>query len=854
MNHRTKILGTIAASYAVICVAVAICLGLVTSQYERAVEQNEFDEIKSIVSRQLKDIIWTRHAEVIISLAGQIAQERKLRRFTKQKDLSKLSASLSELKRRAATSMGDVRLLGVDVFDPSGVKIAQNGDVSVMPPDWDIGGMLGARRGIARAKIVTHTWNKEGLPILTVVHPIGGLRPIGYLAIHSDLLHPTRLYEKQFGMGIAFKSPDGTRLLRRASHTKDGDHHHHHQIAFQVAAPNGKAAFVVEVTHYVDERTATMDAIRHWSYVSLLGALLCVALISGGLLLRLTRWMANDEASSRAKLAMDQMPQGVCLFDKDNNLIVCNKRYIEIFDLPPQLGQPGTPFKKILEHRIRSGLYPSSSPEVDMQQQMARVKGREPYTLVQELVDGRSISISFSPLTDGGWIGTIEDISDRLRVESQIVHMAHHDLLTDLPNRGLLRERLQQLIDGNRQNDQRFALFMLDLDRFKEINDTMGHPAGDVLLQHVAGRLRSVIRETDTVARFGGDEFAVLQTQLISDVEAESLARRITETISEPYDIDGQHFEIGASIGITISPKDGSEPDELFKNADLALYRAKQDGRGTYQFFEPGLDKLMRARRKLERDLRHAVVNEDFVLFYQPLVDLDTDEVCCFEALLRWRKQDGGIVTPDKFIPVAEETGLIVQMGEWVLRTACAEAVNWPENVQVAVNVSALQFKSKNFIPSVIGALELSGLSPERLELEVTESVILDDGNEALDMLTQLKELGVKLALDDFGTGFSSLTSLHRFPFNKIKIDKSFVNDLSSQDAKAVSIVRSVAGLGGGLGMSTTAEGVETQEQLEQVRSLGCTEIQGYYISRPKPADQVAEIIKGRHNEETEAA
>jgi diguanylate cyclase (GGDEF)-like protein len=384
---------------------------------------------------------------------------------------------------------------------------------------------------------------------------------------------------------------------------------------------------------------------------------------------------------------------------------------------------------------------------------------------------------------------------------------------------------------------------MIDLDRFKEVNDTLGHSVGDALLKAVTERLLSCVRETDTVARLGGDEFTIVQRVREPVVEAAALARRIQEAIAAPYDLDDHHVVIGISIGIAIAPVDGVDPDQLLKNADLALYRAKSEARGIFRFFEAEMDRRMQARRSLERDMRNALINGEFALHYQPLVNIEQNEISGFEALLRWTHPERGAIAPADFIPLAEETGLIVPIGEWVLRQACADAAAWPKHLKIAVNVSVAQFKSLDFVEVVIGTLAASGVAPQRLELELTESLMLQDEHGALALLTRLHNHGVRIALDDFGTGYSSLSSLRKFPFDKIKIDRSFVSDLSAANVDALAVVRSIAQLGVSLGIATTAEGVETEEQMDQVRVEGCTEMQGFLFSKAVPADDVPRLL-----------
>jgi diguanylate cyclase (GGDEF)-like protein len=432
-------------------------------------------------------------------------------------------------------------------------------------------------------------------------------------------------------------------------------------------------------------------------------------------------------------------------------------------------------------------------------------------------------------------------VTERRRSEQQVAHLAHHDPLTDLPNRTLLRERLVHELKRVKRGES-IAVLALDLDYFKTINDTLGHPIGDELLKLVADRLRSSTRDPDTVARLGGDEFAIIMTQLHKPLDATILARRIRESVSRPFHVDGHQIVTDISIGISVAPEDGTEPDVLLKNADMALYGAKEDGRGTWRFFEAEMDTKMRARRDLEMSLRSALANGEFKLHYQPLVTIGNNEVAAFEALIRWNRSENQMVSPADFIPIAEETGLIIPIGEWVLRSACMEAAKWPPHIKVAVNISPAQLSNRNIVATVSSALAAAQLLPERLQLEVTETVLLQDTFSTLSRLHQLHELGVQIALDDFGTGYSSLSYLRSFPFDKIKIDRSFIKDLGTGE-EPFAIVNAVAGLAKGLKIASTAEGVETTRQLEILQGIGCTEIQGYLFSRPLPAEDVSRFL-----------
>jgi diguanylate cyclase (GGDEF)-like protein/PAS domain S-box-containing protein len=450
-------------------------------------------------------------------------------------------------------------------------------------------------------------------------------------------------------------------------------------------------------------------------------------------------------------------------------------------------------------------------------------------------------------------LGISEDITERKRAEGRITHMAHHDSMTGLANRVLLRERLEQALGRMLDRESRLAVLYVDLDCFKDVNDALGHPVGDALLRMAAERLRGCVRDGDTVARLGGDEFAVIQDSIRGDDEASDLAKRIAEVIGAPFQVEGHDVTVSASIGIAMAPRDADDPDTLLKFADMALYATKTDGRRTYRFFEPDMNARLHARRALETDLRLAFARNEFELYYQPTIDVVSGRIVGFEALLRWHHPERGMVAPSDFIPLAESIGLIVPLGEWVLRQACAEAARWPDEVTVAVNLSPLQFKNANLVQTVMGALAAAGLPPRRLELEITESVLLQENENNPATLHRLRDLGVRIALDDFGTGYSSLSYLRVFPFDRIKIDGSFVKELP-HNVESVSIVRAMADLARGLRMATTAEGVETREQLEALRADGVTAAQGYLFSRPLPAGDLRALLAQHRPFAVEAA
>ena len=663
--------------------------------------------------------------------------------------------------------------------------------------------------------------------------------------------------------------------------------------------------------------------------------------------------------------ALDNMSQGLCMFDGDERLVLCNRRYIEMYALSRQVVRPGCTLRALIAHRADAGFL-TGDQEQYYRAILATIGQGRTTSQALETTDGRVVHMILQPTADGGWVATYEDVTERRRAEierdrnrefldlvvenvpspifvkdaesrryiltnrageklwgvtradmigrtvhdffpsdladvitandesllrcgdvlaldehtvappgrgvrvitskriaipgadgkpryllgvvedvterklaaERVAHLAHYDALTDLPNRVLFREQLERALADP---GQRVAVLYLDLDHFKHVNDTLGHPVGDALLKDMATRLRGCVGTADVVARLGGDEFAIIQTAVAAAADTTALVHRIHAAIRETYHIAGHLLVADASIGIAIAPDDGSEPDQLLKNADLAMYEAKMEGRATFRFFAPEMDGRMTARRILESDLRKALANDELEVHYQPIVDLRQDRIKGCEALLRWRHPVRGMIPPVEFIPVAEETGLIVAIGEWALRRACADAATWPDHMTVAVNLSPVQFKKQGLALVVPGALAAAGLAPDRLELEVTESVLMQNNAATLAMLHRFRAMGVRIAMDDFGTGYSSLSYLRSFPFNKIKIDRSFVGDLGVRDEAAV-IVQAIATLARNLGMTTTAEGVETKQQLAIVRAAGCTEMQGYLFSLPRSLAVVVDL------------
>ncbi len=443
--------------------------------------------------------------------------------------------------------------------------------------------------------------------------------------------------------------------------------------------------------------------------------------------------------------------------------------------------------------------------------------------------------------------GAFQDVTERRHAEARLDHLAHYDTLTGLPNRLLFQDRLKQALARARRDGTDAAVFCFDVDRFKDINDSLGHGAGDRLLHDIATRMQNEIRGTDTVARLGGDEFAIVQVGLMQPGGAESLSNRLLRAFSEPFEVDGQQIYASASIGVAIGPHDADDPEQLMIKADMALHRAKSEGRGVCHFFEDGMDIAFRARKQVEQDLRRALSEGWFELHYQPQISVDVGTIVGAEALLRLRHPDQGLMMPDRFISIAEETGLIVPIGAWVLHATCQQAAAWrkaglPE-IRVAVNLSPTQFRQAGLVDTVADALEKADLEPHQLEVEITESVLIRDTAAVTESLQKLRQMGVKIAMDDFGTGYSSLSYLQRFPFDRIKIDRSFVKDMT-ENPDAAAIVGAVVALGRSLNMSTTAEGVETLTQLNYLREKACNEVQGYYFGRPMPAEALEGILR----------
>jgi diguanylate cyclase (GGDEF)-like protein len=595
--------------------------------------------------------------------------------------------------------------------------------------------------------------------------------------------------------------------------------------------------------------TRTETALADWraqTRLQFFAAALAIIVVIGMVFL-IVRQLRRQHAAAQAKLseksqhldtAINNMTQGLLLFDSKGRLVISNRRYIDMFGLSPDVVKPGCHLRDLIRHRQERGSFVG-----DVDAYCARFLDPNG-SLVQDTVtstpDGRTIRLIFKRSLDGGWATTLEDVTEGRRDQARIEHLAHYDALTNLPNRTLFQRHAEGLLLET--EGRQFAILYIDVDEFKRINDTLGHLIGDEFLKGVAERLRQSVGPDDFIARLGGDEFAILQNGIDSAEDVHALVARIYQALRTPFDCNGHQLASDASIGIAIAPRDGSDLLDLLKNADLAMYAAKAAGRRTYRFFDPEMEQEANHRRELEADLREALAHGSFELHYQPQVDLGSDRVTGCEALLRWRHPLRGMVSPADFVPVAEETGLIEEIGQWVLRTACTEAAKWPADIRIAVNVSPVQFRSETLSLRVAAALTDSGLDPSRLELEITEAVLIADDDAALTTLNQLRALGIHIALDDFGTGYSSLQYLQRFPFDKIKIDRSFVKEVTRNSSSA-SIIRAVVSIATDRQMITTAEGVETPQQRETVQNLGCTQMQGYLFSAARPAEEIRALL-----------
>lgn len=594
---------------------------------------------------------------------------------------------------------------------------------------------------------------------------------------------------------------------------------------------------------------ATSAALASWREETkyLVGIAGLALLVTAAMLFLIIRKLSQDHQWSRQRLtseklrlhsAIANMPHGVCMFGPDRKLVVANDLYSTMYGLSPGEAKPGTKLEAILRARFAMG----SGPKGDDDYVATRLDEAfipEPGYIINELRDGRIIGISRRPMPDGGSVAIHQDITEQKRAEQRILHLAHYDALTNLANRVLFLEEVNTAVIKCRLLGRGFAVHLLDLDHFKDVNDSLGHAVGDALLVEVAARVRGSVGHGDVVARLGGDEFAILQMADVSDTrQVDLLAARLQQAIARPFNLNSHQLTIETSIGVALAPIHGIDGDDLLKKADLALYAAKSEGRNGWRMFEAAMEHDAQLRLALAMDLRNALLGDEFVLHYQPIVAAESETPVGVEALVRWKSASRGLVGPDKFIPLAEGTGLIIPLGQWILRQACKDAADWPTEVNVAVNLSPVQFRSGDLLTVVEQALSESGLAPGRLELEITESVLLEGSDENLQILHQLRQLGIAIVLDDFGTGYSSLSYLLSFPFDKIKIDRKFVSELTRRNDCAA-IVSAVSSLARSLNIVTTAEGVETEEQLILLRAAGCTLAQGYLFGHPRPKPEV---------------
>lgn len=556
-------------------------------------------------------------------------------------------------------------------------------------------------------------------------------------------------------------------------------------------------------------------------------------------------------AAEQLRLTLENITQGIVLVRRDLTIPVINRRLVELLGLPEDWQRNPPRFDSLVRHLEGKGEFiaepaPHGTIPVDTSLEAGTAAVQSTYE--RRRPDGTVLEVRTKTLPGVGFVRTVTDITHRRQAQAEVDRLAREDVVTGLANRRAFHEELDR-----RGADLPFVLLYLDLDRFKIVNDTLGHPVGDALLKAVGKRIQASIRSDDIAARLGGDEFAVLLATEGTHEAGRVVAERLVHKLSQPYEVEGQQILIGVSVGVAIGPRDGKNADELLKASDMALYSAKAAGRGTYRFYEPSMDEEVRIKRKLEIDLREALISHQFELHYQPFFDIQTKGLVGFEALIRWRHPERGLVPPGDFIPIAEETGLIGPIGAWALKQACRDAMTWPADINVAVNVSSVQFKTGDVVRDVQAALAAAGLPAHRLELEITESTLMEQGDSTVRLLGELRDLGLSISMDDFGTGYSSLSYLRRFPLSKLKIDRSFVMDLGNS-TKVEVIIRSIIDIARTMGMTTTAEGIETSDQLDTLCKLGCDIGQGFYFSKPRPLREVAEHLQVWRKDAVEAA
>jgi len=545
------------------------------------------------------------------------------------------------------------------------------------------------------------------------------------------------------------------------------------------------------------------------------------------------------EQATRLATALSNMSQGLIMFDQTARIVFLNGQYLKMYGLSADVVKPGLSFQQLIQHRIDSGLLERNADQYQSEVLRKLAKGHTINRII-ETTDGRQISVTNRPMKDGGWVTTHEDVTKKRLAEARIAHMAHHDELTGLPNRSAFNKRIAVALEHAASTAENFAVLCFDLDRFKEVNDLFGHTVGDGLLREVTRRLQTAC-DGAFLARLGGDEFVVISTGGPQPATAKSIASRLIASLEHDIVVEEHLLRAGLTIGVAVYPNDGQDAAALFANADAALYRAKREARGSVRLFDPSMGERLQEKRALQHDLQSAVARHEISLHYQPQA-LIGGEIIGFEALARWHHPTRGLVPPNSFIALAEESGLISSLGESILREGCREAASWPRPLQIAINLSPIQFRQGDLATLVHSVLLETGLAPHRLELEITEGVLINDPSRTVAVLRRLKALGVRIAMDDFGTGYSSLSYLQSFPFDKIKIDQTFIKNVT-RNPQSAAIVGAVLALGHGLDLPVIAEGVETSDQLAFLSKAACDQVQGYLIGRPKPIDGYAEIL-----------